>query len=82
MDEIRLRLAQYVYMHSWVELYGYGSIRPFQWTIVLVPVYKHWGRIDLLSDFATVDSDMPHSASCYLTFFRLATQATNYLASG
>ncbi len=45
--------------------YGYSSIRPFNWTTVLVPVYKHQVRIDLLSSFATVGGVMPCSAGCY-----------------
>ncbi len=56
--------------------YGQSSIRTFNWTDVLLPVYKRWGRIDLLSD-----STMPSLAG-YLTFLWLAKQAINKLASG
>ncbi len=41
-----------------------------------------WGRIDLLSDFAMVGGDIPRSVGCDWTFFRLAKEATNKLASG
>ncbi len=62
--------------------YGHSSIRSFNWTTVLVPVYKHRGRINLLSNSAMVGGDVSHSAGCYWIFFRLAQQATNKLASG
>ncbi len=62
--------------------YSYSLIRTFNWTTVLVPLYKHWGRIDLLSDSAMVGGNMPRSAGCYWTLFQLVTQATNKLASG
>ncbi len=61
--------------------YGYSLIRPFNWTTVLVQVHKRWGRTDLLSNSATLEGDMPHKAGCYWTFFPLAKQATNKLAS-
>ncbi len=44
--------------------------------LVLTQVYKHRGRIDLLSNLSAVGSDMPHSAGCYWTFFN--TRHTTY----
>ncbi len=49
---------------------------------LVVPVYKRWGRIDLFSNSATAGGDMPRSAGCCWSFFRLAKQNTNKLASG
>ncbi len=61
--------------------YSYSSVRPFNQTTVLVPEYKHRGRMDLLSDSAAVGGEMPRSAGYFWTFFRLAKEATNKLAS-
>ncbi len=59
---------------------SYSQIRPFNWTAVLVPVYKHGGRIDLRSNCTTVGGNMSRSAGCYWTFFHLAKQ-TSYHAT-
>ncbi len=65
---------------SWAMIYS--SIRPFNWTTVLVPVYKSWVRINLLLNSATGGGDISRSAGCCWAFFQLAKQATNKLASG
>ncbi len=55
-------------------------MKPFYWNTVLVPVFMHWGRIDLLSDSAMIGGSIPCPAGCYLTFFRLAKQATKQVS--
>ncbi len=74
-------ILQSVRLHAQWSRATVKALRPFNWTAVLVPVYKWWGRIDLLSVCATVGGDVPRSAGCYRTFFLLAKQATNKLAS-
>ncbi len=63
MAIICIAVSTWTYTVKWS--YSYSSIRLFNWTTVLVPVYKCWGRIDLLSDFAMVCCNLP--CSCYLT---------------
>ncbi len=69
------------HFHAQLSWAGSSSIRTLHWTTVLVPVYRRWGRTDLLSDSTTVGGDMPCSAGCYWTYFWLAKQATKNLAS-
>ncbi len=45
---------------------GYSSIRPFNWTVVLVPVHRNQRR---MSNYATVDDDIPPFSEFLLDLF-------------
>ncbi len=79
----KLNIKQSVRWHAQLS-YNRSSIRSSNWTTVLVPGYKRWGRMDLLSDSAAVGGDMPCSAGCYWTFLPSypAKQATSKLERG
>ncbi len=61
--------------------YGYSSIRPFNWTIVLVPAYMNLGRNYLLTestgDSSTVGGDMPPFNLLRWIYFQLTYYVTN-----
>ena len=61
-------------------IYSHSSIRPFNWTIAIVPVYKQQGRIDLLTEVCPNSLQevaiCTISASCYWTFIQLTYHVT------
>ncbi len=55
--------------------YSYSSVRPLNWTTVLVPVYMHRGRINLLSNSAMVGGN---TFSKPLPYTRSVASAQNW----
>ncbi len=49
--------------------YDYNSIRSYNWSTVLLTVYKRRERINLLTESMLFGGDMLSSAGCYWTFF-------------